>query len=213
MQTNASFKAFNDTFKEFQLASAISPSEFGKSKEWPEQQAIDPILCLRPASAIGLPPQCLYEGFREFLLNISNPDLKILCEAADAAGALCQYMGDPYNLEIERSARIDEALKPLWPKWEKEFTVKPFKNWASGRVDRASAIGLLWEHKLESGSSKSDPHMQICRCYQLYAQAVAKEELEGPDFNHEAYVAGGCPAFLVVIQGMQTPSPLALHIV
>jgi hypothetical protein len=213
LQANTNFGEFIEIFEQFQLVSAISPSQFGDSKEWPEQQAIDPILCLRPPSAIGLPPQCLYEGFREFLLNVSNPDLKILREAADAAGALCQWMGEPYDSEPQRSARIDVALRPLWPRWEKEFIVKPFKNWASGHVDRASPIGLLWEDKLESGSSKSDPYMQICRCYQLYAQAMEKEELLESDFNHEAYVAEGCPTFLVVIQGMQTPSPSALHIV
>lgn len=118
-------------------------------------------------------------------------------------------MGESFKSEAARSDVIDSALEPLWPAFRREFPLKPQKDYASGRADRAYPVGFLCEHKLECCSGKSDGHMQLCRCYQLYVEAVTNKEIE--IHNSEAFIDAGCPTFLLLIQGMRTPSRSAWH--
>ena len=178
-------------------------------KCWEEHQAKNPILCLRPPTAIGLPVTLLHDDFRKYESNISSPNFKASPAAQKAAGILCKRMGERFTSEAHRSCAIDSALEPLWPALHREFSLKPHKDYASGRADRACPIGFLCEHKLECCSGKSDGHMQLCRCYQLYVEAVKKGEIQID--NSEAYLNAGCPTFLLLIQGMQTPSRSAWH--
>ena len=116
-------------------------------------------------------------------------------------------MGKNFKTEADRSMSIDYAFHPLWPNFVAEYRL-PHKDYASGRADRA-CLGFLCEHKLECCSGKSDGHMQLCRCYQLYVEAVKKGEIVID--NAEAYLNAGCPTFLLLIQGMCTPSRSAWH--
>jgi hypothetical protein len=205
-QANALFERYNALMVE--NTKAMSPSEFAKPEGWAKFQAISPILCHRPSTAIGLPVQILYDGFRKFQLNISRTDLKIAPKVRRAAAVLCGWMGDSFEDKTERSDLIDQALGPMFPGWTYLHEPQRHAGHAFGFVDRAPLrdylIGLLAVNELEFTSDSSDGYMRMARIYDLYARSMCS----GLTSNSlPAYIAAGVPAFLVVIQGMRTPSP------
>jgi hypothetical protein len=196
-------------------AAGVSPSEFAKPSEWPKCQADSPILCLRPPAAIGLPLYTLYDGFRNFMLNISSTNFETTRNARLAAAVLCERMGESFISEADRSGAITKALKPLFPDWTHQQKLEPYAGQTFGLIDRVILLNddfmsILGEDKWECGSTASDGYMHIARDFDLYVHHVRSRV--SSKYNL-AYLAAGAPAFLMVIQGMQIPFPLASLIV
>ncbi|RXW12155.1 hypothetical protein EST38_g13699 [Candolleomyces aberdarensis] len=192
---------FWKALEEFDSAIAPTPSEFADVKCWGYHQENDPILCLRPPAAIGLPIQILYEGFRQFLFNINDLNFKISHKALQASERLCGTMGKAFLTETSRTSAIDNGFKPLWPGWQSELRVKPFDGMSSGRVDRAYLTGILCEVKLEGSGSSKSAFMQICLCYRLLVESYQQKPEAFDKVNLERYADAGYPTFLLVIEG------------
>lgn len=196
---------FFAAWDEVQAVVAPTPSQFSDVSSWGPRQDTNPILCLRPPSAKGLPVRVLYEGFRQFLLHACDPNLNnITPEARLAAERLCNTMGFAYQTEAECAEAIDEALKPFWPTLISEFRVHALDSESSGRVDH-STIGILIEIKLEAGGSSKSAFMQICLCYRLYVESLKKAQ----GMTQNKFESAGYPTFLLTMLGRWTRSPLS----
>jgi len=127
---------FNKQYASFaelisQLYDLPSPSRFGKPSGWSPVQ--NPILCLRPGSARGLPLCTLHDVFRKFQCENSvllpNPTITVepmpaeVLAAHIAASHLCHDMGNSFKNEGKRSKVFDSSVAGLFEKWDKEHVL------------------------------------------------------------------------------------------
>jgi hypothetical protein len=104
-------------------------------------------------------------------------------------------MSHPFPDELARSSEFDNCVRPLFDAWYSQHHLAP----AGGRtaiVNRTissanNVIVLFREDRREMGTG-DDAYMQLARDYDVYRKTIKPSD--------------GCPAFLVSVWGMCTPS-------
>ncbi|KAJ2921960.1 hypothetical protein H1R20_g15132, partial [Candolleomyces eurysporus] len=178
--TNTLLDAYSVVWNKLGAAKAPSPSDFAMKEVWPEHQKRSPILCLRPSTAIGLPLCVLWDGFRTFIVNTSDPNTIPSPAGRQAGASLCETMGNSFESEDERSSVIDASLEPVVPNWRSQYRVEPYAGIVLGQIDRVLPLRIVREDRWESTTTQSDIYMQTSRSYELLVQELRSKGMRIP---------------------------------
>ncbi|KAJ2930697.1 hypothetical protein H1R20_g6391, partial [Candolleomyces eurysporus] len=193
--TNTLLDAYSVVWSKLGAAKAPSPSDFAMKEVWPEHQKRSPILCLRPSTAIGLPLCVLWDGFRTFIVNTSDPNTIPSPAGRQAGASLCETMGDSFESEDERSSVIGASLEPVVPNWRSQYRVEPYAGIVLGQIDRVLPLCIVREDNWESTTTQSDIYMKTSRSYEILVQELRSKG------TCPGYLAAGAPAFLMCFLG------------
>jgi len=208
---NEAFEWFTDPMIKL-IYDMPSPSDFAKPGRWVPIQRRDPhVLCLRPASATGLPLCTLHDVFRQFRCETSVhlPDDVMTTEAVEAriaAFKLCLQMPTGYTKEKKRGKDFDSCVADILGQMEEQYTLRPKSASHSGRVDRCikerGMVIAIHEDKTESGCGGGDVYMQIAADYQYLVRVLIDEAKTDPEANR--HLSNGAPCFLMCLLGIYT---------